>query len=317
MGEPLVIGVDAGGTATRAVVATLDGDILGCGRAGPGNPIGGEPAAAEIRAALAAALAGCDPAAVVGGVVGLAGHGLLNDDSVRAPYAGAWRSLRLGCPMWTVGDATVAFAAGTPSPSGTVLIAGTGAVAARISAAQEVRVSDGLGWLLGDAGSGFWIGLAAVKAAARLLQAGGGPDELTIMALAHLDLPASADADALVARAYAVPRSALAALAPAVVRLAAAGQPSASRITRLAAAHLLRTLAAVDPGDDPIVLSGGVLAAGSPVTDRLVRAISRRWGAPPLVAGPADRAAAWLAACRITDRAPTNHPRFVKGGPPY
>jgi N-acetylglucosamine kinase-like BadF-type ATPase len=164
--------------------------------------------------------------------------------------------------------------------------------------------------MFGDAGSGFWIGVAAIKAAAGSLQSGESSG-LVSLVLAALDLPATADVDSLVGRAYAAPRTALAALAPSVIELAATGEPTSARIIRLAAAHLLRTLAACEPGGEPIVLSGGVLAAGSPVAERLAAAIERRWGESPGFAGPAERAAAWLAACRISETATARHAAFM------
>ena len=160
----LVLGVDAGGTASRAVVATLTGEIVGRGAAGPGNPLScGPDAAATIGLAVRTALTGHDPSRVVGGVLGVAGTSAAASPEVAAAFARMWAGLGLRCPMRLVGDVVTAFAAGTPAPSGRALIAGTGAIAARITGHDITETADGLGWLLGDEGSGRWIGLQALR----------------------------------------------------------------------------------------------------------------------------------------------------------
>ncbi|WP_084298490.1 BadF/BadG/BcrA/BcrD ATPase family protein [Actinoplanes friuliensis] len=164
----LVLGVDAGGTASRAVLSTSDGTVVGRGSAGPGNPTSAGPEAVKaIGTAVREALGDRDPAAVRFGVVGVAGAGILADSAIAAAFAREWADQGLTCPVTVVGDAVTAFAAGTSSPSGAVLIAGTGAVAARIDNWQIGRTADGLGWLLGDEGSGVWLGLQAVRAVVR------------------------------------------------------------------------------------------------------------------------------------------------------
>ena len=120
----LVLGVDAGGTASRAVLATLDGDIVGRGAAGPGNPLScGSAAATAVGSALHTALTGHDPSRVAGGVLGVAGTSAKSPPEIVGAFAEMWAGLGLSCPMRLVGDVVTAFAAGTPSPSGRTLIA--------------------------------------------------------------------------------------------------------------------------------------------------------------------------------------------------
>ncbi|MBM0279193.1 ATPase, partial [Micromonospora sp. STR1s_6] len=77
MPDTLVVGLDVGGTSTRATVLTLDGQRVGTGHAGGGNPTshGAERAAAELLTALRAALTDLDPTRVAAGTIGLAGAG--------------------------------------------------------------------------------------------------------------------------------------------------------------------------------------------------------------------------------------------------
>lgn len=160
MSDSVVVGLDVGGTSTRAAALSLDGVRLGTGRAGGGNPTshGADRAAAELLAALRAALADIDPTRVRAGTIGLAGAGrLLADPQGRAAFDRAWADAGLRCPYAVHGDALVAYASGTAAPDGTVLIAGTGAIAAQVHDLRLERTADGHGWLLGDAGSGFWL----------------------------------------------------------------------------------------------------------------------------------------------------------------
>lgn len=307
----LVLGGDAGGTATRVVVTTRDGRVVGRGRAGAGNPVArpfGE-AAAALAAAAADALAGLDPGRVVGGVVGLAGRSRLDSPPVAAAYAAAWRSVGLRCPLRTVGDAVVAFAAGTAAASGTVLIAGTGAIAVEIADRDVGRTADGLGWLLGDEGGGFWLGLAAARRTARALAApgrldAGGP---LVRAVTAAVLPgATPGQDAFVGAFHRLPRDRIAALAPLVLDAARAGDPDAVRLVEAAADHLAGTLAALGPGPGPLVLAGGLLTGPA----ELRSALSERVPLPALVTGDPAGAAAWLAA----GARPATHEVFTMAG---
>ncbi|MFF4197270.1 BadF/BadG/BcrA/BcrD ATPase family protein [Nonomuraea sp. NPDC001831] len=167
----LFAGVDAGGTTTRAAVHAADGTRLGHGAAGPGNPAAHGPEAARlaIGQALRRALDGVDPSLVAASVAGVAG----GDDAFAATLGRTWAECGIAAPPRMVGDVEVAYAAGTAAPSGTLLLAGTGAAAARFSGRTVTAVADGLGWLLGDEGGGFWIGRAGVRAAVRALDRPG------------------------------------------------------------------------------------------------------------------------------------------------
>ncbi|WP_194923356.1 BadF/BadG/BcrA/BcrD ATPase family protein [Catenulispora pinisilvae] len=189
MADPCVVGLDVGGSHSRAVLATVDGRTLGTGRAGGGNPtvLGAGAAIANIVAALKAAL-GPVPGERVGAcVVGLAGVSTLMADP-RAPRVleQAWADVGLTCPVQVLSDVTVSFAAGTPAPDGTLLVSGTGAVAARMHDRLPARFRDGYGWLLGDEGSGFWIGRQAARAAIAAADGREPMAELAKSVLAHL-----------------------------------------------------------------------------------------------------------------------------------
>ncbi|MDQ7904318.1 BadF/BadG/BcrA/BcrD ATPase family protein [Phytohabitans sp. ZYX-F-186] len=318
MSDALVIGLDIGGTSTRALVATLAGDRVGTGTAGGGNPTshGAEAAAAELGKALSEALAATDPTRVRAGVIGIAGVArLLADPASRAAFERTWADAGLRCPYEMIGDALVAYASGTASPDGSVLISGTGAIAVTIRGFALDRVSDGHGWLLGDAGSGFWLGREAVRATLAAMDAGrplGRLSRAVVTTLLHAETSATSvgrgdlgalsardQVDVLVQRVTRRPAVELAKLAPLVIAAQADGDPTANALVAEAARLLTDSVARIrDPGDpSPIVLAGGLLVGQTPLAAAVERELSARWpDAPRPHASDGAAAAAWLAA---------------------
>lgn len=306
---PLVLGIDAGATATRALVAGTDGTRHGFGRAGGGNPTAHPPdqVAAALAAALRDALVDVDPADVGSAVVGLAG--VLTQPRVAAAFDTAWRGAGLRCPMRVVSDTAVAFAAGTSQPAGTVLIAGTGAVAAAIVARDVRDTAGGHGWLLGDEGSGFWLGREAARAVLADLDGRGHVTALTDPVLATVldEFPAAATGaaarNAVITAVHARPPVELSRLAPAVTRAARDGDGVARRLVSAAAGHLVDHVAAVhEPADTrPVVLAGSLLTEATPVADSVRRRLRRRYRGPVETARDAAAGAAWLAALDLPD----------------
>ncbi len=143
-------------------------------------------AAGSLSTALRAALDGLPADRVVRAVLGVAGGSALASGPRREEFDAALRDAGLVVPPEYVGDVEVAFAAGTAAADGAVLVAGTGASAGRIEGGRLVRTAAGHGWLLGDDGSGYWLGREAVRAALDALDAGHLPDGLARAALDHL-----------------------------------------------------------------------------------------------------------------------------------
>ncbi|WFE52901.1 BadF/BadG/BcrA/BcrD ATPase family protein [Micromonospora sp. WMMD1155] len=313
MSDTVVVGLDVGGTSTRATALTLTGRRVGSGRAGGGNPTshGAERAAVELLTALRAALVDLDPARVVAGTIGLAGAGrLLADPAGRAAFDRAWRDAGLRCPYAVHGDALVAYASGTAAPDGTVLIAGTGAITAQVSDLRLDRIADGHGWLLGDAGSGFWLGREAVRRLLADLDSGHTLGPLTTAALTELLGSAEVAArprTTVDAAIQAVTQRApvdLARLAPLVVDAATNGDPVATTLITEAAAHLADSVGRIRPAGavTPVVLGGGLLTADTPLATAVRVEIARQWPDAPLrTAGDGAVAAAWLAARELPE----------------
>ncbi|WP_405546473.1 hypothetical protein OG478_42885 [Streptomyces phaeochromogenes] len=184
----LVVGLDAGGTRTRAVLASaVDGRVLGQGVAGPGNALTVPVPLLTEHLAEAVAMAVPEPdrarvVAVAGGFAGAAETAPDEPGRLNALAALTAALRRLGIAADSVGvssDIEAAFASAPGAPAdGLALVAGTGAVAMRIIDRRCAVTVGGDGWLLGDDGGGFWIGRSAVRAALRMADGRGGPTTL-------------------------------------------------------------------------------------------------------------------------------------------
>ena len=335
MSRSLVVGVDAGATSTRCVVAALDGVVVGRGRAGGANrnSSGGRTAetlGVALEAALVeAASAGVDRSAVRFGVLGAAGSAGAGRSMFRDAAILAWTGAGLTGEVVTVTDLEVAFAAGTAGPDGALLLSGTGALAARFAGGALERRCDGYGWLLGDEGSAVWIGVRALRTVLAALDGRGEPTALVGPAGELLGVgPPAGDpgrltgaereelAQALVAAGFARPPAELGLLAPAVNAAADAGDPVAGQIADAAAAKLLHALDAVGPpAGGAVVLAGSVLLSPGPVARAVRAGVLARTGAEPREAVDGAGGAAAMAVAALTGRPvpPVVHARLTGG----
>ena len=266
-----LVAVDAGGTRTRAAVIDDTGRLLGLGTSGSGNPtaVGREPANAAVIAAITSALAEAElPArSITGGAICSAGQ--QDADRIAAVSAGA--GINADASVALVGDAVGAFLAVADEPSGIALVVGTGSVAIRVEDTTIAEVFDGAGWLLGDLGSGFWLGQAVAVAVAAELDGRGPSTALTPGVLERVgtgDVAAwgsgrSAQMLELLRHTYTGPPVRLAGLAE-LAFTHAADDPVAANIVATGAQHVTDTLRAAReaaPGT-PIAGSGSVLVRG-------------------------------------------------------
>lgn len=303
----LVVGLDAGGTRTRALLADArDGRPRGEGTAGPGNAL--TVPVPELTDHLTEAIGRAVPeslrgrvAAVAGGFAGAARSPADEPGRVRARAALATALGRLGIAprsVETYSDIETAFAGAPGHPAdGLALVAGTGAVAARIAGRVLVATSGGDGWLLGDDGGGFWIGRAAVRAALRAADGRGRATVLAAMVGGALELPGDVlppegygdesdlrwtAAQRAAYRAQLLPAvmdrapTRLAAYAPLVTRAAEEKDGVAEEILREAADALVGMVAALAPREgEPLVVTGGLLASEGPLLTPLSERMAR------------------------------------------
>jgi N-acetylglucosamine kinase-like BadF-type ATPase len=297
----LALGGDLGGTSTRILVVGSDGREYGRSTTGGGNPTT-DPAgaAAAFGDALRAALSGVDAARVKASVVGVAGGSALRTPEVGTHFGQVWAEAGLTCDPGYVPDLEVAFAGGTPASEGAVLVAGTGAAAGSLTDHRLTRTAGGHGWLLGDDGSGFWLGREAVRATLRTLDAGEKPGALVDSVLRELDADQRATArqrERVIQAVNSRPGVLLSALAPLVTAAYRTGDPQAQSIVERAAAALQATLGLIrDPAEStPIVLAGSLAADASPVGAELRTLLAARFSGAVLPARTGVGGAAWLA----------------------
>lgn len=298
---PNYLAIDAGGTSTRAVLVDASGDCLGYATAGGGNPVsrGFGPALEALTEASGKAL-GDTRGPIAQALVAMAGASLELPTQL---FRDAFVTLGLTGNVMIESDLLAAFYSGTFHDSGHALIAGTGAVGARIEAGQLASVADGTGWLLGDSGSGFWLGREVAQAVGAALDGRGPATALTGLLLAELGIildPLERTQGRLRAQQQLIlkvyERSAIELSRFAPMVFAAPGDPVAQDIVARAAEALSDTLLAAASGDPaaagspggrgagsaagvaagPIVFGGSVLTKGravaTAVTDRLTAA---------------------------------------------
>ncbi|MDP4331962.1 BadF/BadG/BcrA/BcrD ATPase family protein [Curtobacterium sp. A7_M15] len=139
---------------------------------------------------------------------------------------------------------------------GTVLVAGTGAVAVGIGSDGDLRRVDGAGRWLGDTGSGRWIGQHGLAAAIRAADGRGPSTSLLEQALL---LEGSIDRLPAVIGGADAPERAMAAFAPAVLDAAASGDAVSTTIRDRAVIELVTTCrAAVAEDNAEIAVIGGL-----------------------------------------------------------
>src|SRR5216683_6738037 len=251
----LVVGMDAGGTKTRAFAVTRAGQIVGRGAGGGANLLSSPDPQGSIAAALREALAGKVPAAVV---LSCAGG---EREADRAKGRAILTAL-LGpeVAVEVTHDAKAALYAGNPAGCGVVLISGTGSIAyGRDDQGAEARCG-GWGYLIGDEGSAVWLGLEGLRAAAHHADGRGAGTAITAHILRELGVQSFME---VIPQLYGRPHPAPAVLAAvrAVGRAAAESDAIAVSIVQRGAHALARAASVVAAelrlGDGPIYLAGG------------------------------------------------------------
>src|SRR5204862_1881072 len=92
-----------------------------------------------------------------------------------------------------VNDALIALQAGIGDAPGIVVVSGTGSIAYGRNAQGEAARAGGWGHVLGDEGSGYWIGRLALRAVVRHADGRGRATRLTPLLLGHFGLTGAAE----------------------------------------------------------------------------------------------------------------------------
>lgn len=251
------LSIDLGKTSCRVRLVCADGVLEEHGPGAPGFAAGAEGvtrALASIDTALARL-----PGTAVADVrrIGIGAAGVDANPAAATRFATAVAT-RLTAPVALVSDALAAHAGALGGQAGTVLIAGTGAVAFHLDRDGVLRRADGWGIWLGDLGSGRWIGQEGLRRSLQARDLVGPPTALT-EAAARLgssleDLPRYISDSAH-------PERLLAAFAPTVLDRAEAGDAVAATILDEAVGHLASTAAACTAPGDRLAAVGGLTSS--------------------------------------------------------
>ena len=266
------LGIDAGGTHTRARLVTAEGEVVGTGEAGPAN----------TRIGLPKALGAVEDAYLQ--ALSQAGLNTSHFQSVRAGLGIAGLNRRGVLPglqehdfpfrsIAFASDAAIANLGAHAGGDGAIVIVGTGSIGfARVG--EEVYTIGGYGFPISDEGSGADLGLSAIR---RSLWARDGRTPHSAMTQEVLDYFHGSAGEIVDWTARATPTD-YAAFAPMVMDHASAGDPIAEEIVQ-AAAHRLDRLIRVllDKGAPSCCLVGGVAAR---MRDWLAASIRERLSEP-------------------------------------
>lgn len=282
-----VLGVDGGGTRTRLVLMEFDGSTpqgrevaRSIGPSSLVHPLRPRDAAMTVYRMVEALLddVGADlPAnphqppvgALWAGLAGAGRDGVRRqvEDALRGALDGSVERIQVGT------DAEAAYHDAFGSQPGILLIGGTGSgVVARSPDGTSVRVG-GWGPLLGDEGSGYAVGLTALRAVLAAKDGRGPMTELTrIVQDLGLDAP-----DQLVDWVASADKSAIAALVATVTGAAGRGDVVAKGILSDAADDLVDLVRAAQSSGAPpaVAMVGGLLGKGGPLRERVQNRLAR------------------------------------------
>ena len=295
--EGYLLAVDGGGTKTRALIARASGARLGEGLAPSSNyhRVGPDGALAAIEQAIAAAWADCArgrrarraPKSFAAACFGLAG---MDGDEDRLLMTRWLAARRIANRFIVLNDAELVLAAGTPRGEGVALLCGTGSICFGRAANGRMARAGGWGYLLGDEGSGYHIGITALHVATQTADGRTDADAIPKLVLAHWSLREPEQLLSILYRPETT-LAEIAALAPKVLALARRRDAHALRLLDRAAIALARDIEVVvrrlKLRRPPIAFGGGLLS-GTPTLRRAVLARTRvKLGRGMVVVDPA------------------------------
>ena len=186
-----VLGIDVGGSKTVCLLADDHGAVIAEGRAEGANLQGAGELALEkvLHTVMEQTLNGTPlvPSAIC---LGIAGVDRAADESV---VRGIMSRIGYKARILVVNDALIALQAGIGEAPGIVIVSGTGSIAYGRNARGEASRAGGWGYVLGDEGSGYWIGRMALRAVVRHTDGRGRPTTLTPRLLNHFGVQRAAE----------------------------------------------------------------------------------------------------------------------------
>lgn len=269
-----MVGVDGGGTHTRASVADESGAELataqGIGSTVRAAQIGESADTIATTIAAAVAQVSGDDCRVRVACVGVAGVGRAEE---RDALEAALVARGVADEVLVMTDAEIALEDAFGDGAGVLLIAGTGSICFGRGPAGAIARCGGWGFVVGDEGSGAWLGRRALGVVAAASDGREGETALTSAILAATGV---ASVPLLIPWAAQAGPAEFAALAPTVMDAAKGGDLRANSLVTLGVEELalhVRTLARQLFVDEratvPLAFSGGLLRKGTLIRKRL------------------------------------------------
>lgn len=275
-----IIGIDGGGTKTLMKLADLDGNLLACCEGGPANINSLDRTAFEetLSRLMADGLKQITgkPSDCRAICLGMAGAGRPAEKQILKEILG-----RLGFneTVMITDDAHIALYGGVGSEEGIILVSGTGSICYGRNSRGEVCRAGGWGYILGDEGSGYDIGLSALKHTVRGFDKREEDSLLSTMILDKLKIGSVDELVSLIYRS-GEGRKIIAGLALVVDEACMSGDYYAERILKNAVSELFKSIQAVISGlnftDIPIqvALGGSVLLKSRYISNNLRNTIA-------------------------------------------
>ena len=281
MNEPLFMGLDGGGSKLRIAITDADLRSLASIESGPANPsvIGHDGARRLIRRAIADALgqARLQPQEIAAAAIGIAGASNLHSEDWLLETVAPALPDTLIVPS---SDLEIALVGSLGQRRGILLLAGTGSAVYGVAPGGQRLQIGGWGYLLGDEGSGYWIGSQLLRHIIARHDRGASCEEdaLTRACLDALGLTEPRELIAWLYRSKEAPAPRVASLAELV--LDADGSEWAAACVESAAEQLTRQVdlmrSRLDYESAPIAFAGGLLDNDNALSQR----VTQRLGLP-------------------------------------
>lgn len=284
--ERMVLAVDGGQTSSKAMIATLDGEILGWGIGSPCDHLHGPNGYQRNRDAIhSAAHSALKAAGRTTDDIALVGLGLTSaarESTALVMIGDMVRELCSPEKIWVDADFVSNLAGASGGEPGVVVIAGGGSIGYGVDDHGHEAIAGGLGYLMGDEGSGWYIGLRAIQAAAEGFDRRGPETALLPMVLDHYGITVIRQ---IIRVLYdtSFSREQVSTLTPKVIEVAEEGDAVANEIVTTAGMKLGElALGAIrqlhSPGHPVRVFpTGGVFSAGPMVMDSFTGTIRSGW----------------------------------------
>lgn len=262
------LGIDAGSSATKWALVDENGTEI---KHGKGNPVDGhlyreesqgewEIFLAELRKEITEPVS-----AIYAGVTGASDFPEENHQ-----VAQLIRKYFSQSEVHVVMDVALGYRANVKDPKGIYLYAGTGSIAVYQDTNGRHRTVGGWGYLLGDEGAGYWIGISGLRAILAEIESGHHDSHLSSILGSDGKTPTFNEIKEIV---YGSPRSKVAALAKDIINLSKNGDRKSLEIINLAAQELaslvVRTREVIGDAGGPVVFGGGIAKSSQEIVSEI------------------------------------------------